>query len=72
MPRSSSAGHIGTDGPVRMVYAPRQSSSRCGRVLFTSALPVQVLKALEPALASMIKEPPIPAAGPVKVVAEAK
>ncbi len=39
---------------------------------FTSALPVQVLKALEPALASMIKEPPNPVAGPVKVVAEAK
>jgi membrane peptidoglycan carboxypeptidase len=39
---------------------------------FTSALPVQVLKALEPALASMIKEPPVPAAAPVKVVAEAK
>ena len=39
---------------------------------FTSALPVQVLKSLEPALASMIIEPPTPSAGPVKVVAEAK
>jgi membrane peptidoglycan carboxypeptidase len=39
---------------------------------FTSALPVQVLKALEPALAQMISDPPAPAAGPVKVVAEAK
>ncbi|MFO1155041.1 MAG: transglycosylase domain-containing protein [Rhodospirillales bacterium] len=39
---------------------------------FTSALPVQVLKSLEPALASMMREPPVPAAGPAKVVAEAK
>ena len=39
---------------------------------FTSALPVQVLKTLEPALAPMIIEPPALSASPAKVVAEAK
>ncbi|MFO1126896.1 MAG: transglycosylase domain-containing protein [Rhodospirillales bacterium] len=39
---------------------------------FTSALPVQVLKSLEPALASMLNEQPTSPRGPMKVVAEAK
>lgn len=39
---------------------------------FTSALPVQVLKSLAPALQPMITEPPTPANAPATVVASAK
>ena len=40
MPKSSSAGHSGTVGPVSMTYAFLHSSSSRGRVLFTIELPV--------------------------------
>lgn len=39
---------------------------------FTSALPVQVLKSLAPALQPLITEPPVPAVVPATVVAAAK